>query len=125
MVKINIDANCENAPKKTFLKEFNIAFAKFDLDYIMENVSDTATWEMVGGRTVQGKAAIQAKLSEMASRPMETFTLEKIITHGTDAAASGRFKMQGKEYAFCDVYKFAGFKGTVLKGIVSFVIPLD
>ncbi|MFS8615620.1 MAG: nuclear transport factor 2 family protein [Solitalea sp.] len=124
MININIEADCGNAPKKTFLKDFNIAFARNDIGFILDHVSEQVSWELVGDRVIRGKTDMQAALEEMAASPMEEMTLEKIITHGTDAAASGRIKMQGKEFAFCDLYRFGGFKGTTLREITSFVVPL-
>ena len=125
MVKINITGDCGNSPRRAFLKDFNIAFAGGDVPFIMDHVTEDVIWEMPGDRTIRGKAGMQTALEEIKDTSMDEMTLDKIITHGRDAAVSGRFSMQGKEYAFCDVYTFAGAKGSMLKSISSFIVKIS
>jgi ketosteroid isomerase-like protein len=58
MTKVTISEDCENAPKKEFIKDFNIAFAKEDIDYILDCFADDAHWEMVGAQSWDGKEEI-------------------------------------------------------------------
>lgn len=124
MTVITVNEDCGNSPRKAFLKDFNIAFAGGDLDFLMEHVAEDVVWEMHGDRVIRGKADMRAFLEEAKDHSMKQLSLDKIITHGRDAAASGCFTMNGKEYAFCDIYGFAGAKGTTLNTISSFVIEL-
>lgn len=36
MTKINIPFDCGNSPKREFIKQFNIAFAKGNADFIID-----------------------------------------------------------------------------------------
>lgn len=45
MVKINVEADCENSPKKALLRDITIAFAKNNKAFIIENFSDDIRWE--------------------------------------------------------------------------------
>jgi len=45
MTKIVSSPNCGNSPKMEFLKEFNIAFAKGNVEFITENVT-LEFWEV-------------------------------------------------------------------------------
>ena len=40
MTKITVNADCGNAPKKQILLDLNIAYARADIDAILENLSD-------------------------------------------------------------------------------------
>ena len=55
MTKITVSADCGNAPKKGFLKEINIAFAKGNLDFLTESVTDKIVWNIIGNKKIEGK----------------------------------------------------------------------
>ncbi|MFH5831933.1 nuclear transport factor 2 family protein [Halalkalibaculum sp. DA3122] len=107
------------------LEEINEAFARNDLDFIIEHVTDTIRWEIVGDMIVEGKEAFAKALKEMqADEPME-LTIHHIITHGKAASVNGEMKTAGGErYAFCDVYKFSGFKNPRITEMTSYVIAV-
>ncbi|MEX2513988.1 MAG: hypothetical protein WD398_13870 [Cyclobacteriaceae bacterium] len=69
--------------KIEFLKKLNEAFARSDVDEILEAVTDNIQWTIVG---------------------------DKII--------------HGKEYAFCDIYTFSGFKNAKIQEMKSYVFEL-
>lgn len=50
-----IKTDCGNAPKREFLKEFNSAFAKGDIEFLVASVSDEVVWDIVGYRQINGK----------------------------------------------------------------------
>lgn len=107
------------------LEEINKAFARNDSDFIIEHVTDTIRWEIVGDQTVEGKEAFAKTLKEMeAEEPME-LTIHHIITHGKSASVNGEMKTAGGEvYAFCDVYKFSGFKNPKITEMTSYAISV-
>jgi hypothetical protein len=45
MAKITVKAGYGNAPRKLFLKDFNIAFAKGDIDFMTTNLADDVEGE--------------------------------------------------------------------------------
>ena len=55
MPKIIIQPDCGNAPRKIFLKEFNVALANGNLEFLKENIPDKISWEIAGKKTVTGK----------------------------------------------------------------------
>lgn len=62
----------------------------------------------------------------MASDEPYSIEIKNIITHGDSAAVDGEMKSpDGKRYAFCDVYKFSGFKDPKIKRMTSYVLPLE
>lgn len=125
MTKIISSPNCGNSPKITFLKEFNIAFAKGNLEFLIKNVTDEIVWNIIGDRKIEGKVKFKEELGKMKSEKATELIIEQILSHGKEGASNGIMKMQnGKKYAFSDFYVFKNTKSTVLKSITSYVIEI-
>ena len=123
--KIHVPSDCGNAPRKDFLSQFNIAFARGEVDFILDHVSDDIVWKMLGSREIKGKAAFEKAIREMASYRTVSLTIQHLITHGKEAAASGVMEMEGeKHYAFCDVYVFTGTSKNMVNQMTSYVVAL-
>lgn len=111
--------------KEQFLQKVNEAFAKSDIDFIMEHVTDDIEWTVIGDFNLKGKEQFLEALKEMASKEPYQIDIKNIITHGDSAAVDGVMKSPDKkEYAFCDVYKFSGFKNPKIKNMTSYVLSL-
>lgn len=110
--------------KGKFLKKFNEAFAKSDISFILENVTDNISWTAIGDFSVKGKEEFAKALEKMKSEEAYQINIKNIITHGDSAAVDGTMKMPNsdKTYAFCDIYKFSGFKNPKVKELTSYVI---
>ncbi|OEH86872.1 DNA-binding protein [Desulfuribacillus stibiiarsenatis] len=125
MLKLIIEADCGNSPEKVFLKEFNIAFAKGDSSFIIDNVSEDITWNFIGNMLIQGKDELAKAFEDMKNDIIEEFTINSIIADGTEGAVNGLLKMEdGRIIAFCDIYKFCSAKGSCIKSITSYVIEI-
>lgn len=125
MTKITLTSDCGNAPKKEFIQKINIAFAKGDLNFLLESVTDDIIWNIIGDKKITGKEKVREELEEMKTQKASELILDRILTHGKEGAASGIMKMQNaKKYAFSDFYEFSGAKATKLKSITSFVIEI-
>ena len=125
MTKITVSADCGNAPKKEFLKEINIAFAKGNSDFLTESVTDKIVWNIVGDKKIEGKEKFTEELENMKTKKASELILDRILTHGKEGAVSGIMKMQnGKKYAFSDFYEFSGAKGAKVNSITSYVIGI-
>ena len=125
MTKIVSSPNCGNSPKMEFLKEFNIAFAKGNIKFLIENVTEDVVWEMVGDKTIEGKNEYSKTITKMKDEKVSEFVIEKIVTHGKVGAVNGIVRMKnGKNYAFSDFYEFKNTKSTDLRTITSYVIKI-
>tara|TARA_B100000678_G_C18151547_1_gene479150 strand:+ start:649 stop:1026 length:378 start_codon:yes stop_codon:yes gene_type:complete len=123
MTKIVSSPNCGNSPKMEFLKDFNIAFAKGNVEFIVDNVTDDIIWNIIGDKKIDGKKTFVEELKKMKSEKATELIIDQILSHGKEGAANGIMKMQnGKKYAFSDFYKFKGAKGAKIKSITSYVI---
>jgi hypothetical protein len=111
--------------KGKFIQKINEAFAKSDINFIVENVTENIEWTAVGDFSVKGKEEFIEALKEMANNEPFELEIKNIITHGDSAAVDGEMKSpDGKRYAFCDVYKFSGFKNPKIKKMTSYVVDI-
>ena|SRR5690606_30714054 len=125
MVKVTVQADCGNAPKKEFLKQFHIALAKGDSNFVIENIMDTINWEIVGNHTITNKVEFEKRALDSPLWNVKELIIDAIITHGNEASANGSVvTTDDSKFAFCNVYKFKGFKGTLLKTIQTYLIEL-
>lgn len=124
MTTITVDEDCGNSPKKAFLRDFNVAFAEADVEFILENVSDNIEWITVGDRETHGKDGLEAALEEMTGSDVAEMTIDHIITHGATGAVDGTLVLEsGEVYAFCDVYEFSSHgKNAKIQTMRSYVI---
>ena len=125
MTKITVNIDCGNAPKKEFIKQINIAFAKGDSAFLIDNVEDAFVWIMIGDKKIKGKENFATELEKMKDTKVSELTIDQILTHGKEGAANGAMKMQnGKQFAFSDFYEFSSAKGAKLKSITAYVIEI-
>ncbi len=125
MVKVTVDVDCCNSPKKLFLKQFNTAFAEGDVEFLRASVADDIIWRVVGANVISGKAEFASALTKIDFSANARVTIKRIITHGNEAAVNGDILMtNGKTYAFCDFYEFDSAKGTSIKVVESYNIEV-
>ena len=123
MVKITCKEDCGNSPKMLFLQRFNIALAERDLPTLLDSVSDTITWDVIGKKRIQGKENFMDALAEDIH--ISELVIHQIVTHGKGGAVNGEFTLEdGTQFAFSNVYQFASAKGDKLQTLTSYVIKL-
>lgn len=126
MVKVHVSVDCGNAPRKEFIRDFNVAFAENKTDEILAFMADDITWNMIGNKVLHGKEEARKMLETMEGEQAEELILHTIITHGDTAAANGEMKFKEMTIAFCDVYKFTGHdKLAKIKELTSYGIELE
>lgn len=125
MAKITVETDCGNAPRKEFLKQFHIAIANGDLNFVANNTMDTIQWELVGKQVISNKEDFEKGIVESPLWDVKKLVIDTIITHGNEASATGSVVTEDDlEFAFSKVYVFKGFKGTLLKSIRTYLIEL-
>lgn len=116
--------------KNVLLKEFNEAFMRNDLDFILENLSDDIVWEIVGDKKMNGKEEVRMAMQEMKTIQTLDMQIFHTIIHGNTAAVDGSMKIKKssggiESFGFCDVYEFNGFKKPKISRMTSYVLPLQ
>ncbi|MEQ9287678.1 MAG: nuclear transport factor 2 family protein [Cyclobacteriaceae bacterium] len=122
MTKIVVTPDCNNAPKKQLLKDFNIAFATGDVTTLEGMVSEGILWTIHGDKKVVGKASFVEEINIMKQYVADELIIHTIITHGAEAAVNGIIKMGGDTYAFCDIYHFKSAGSSIIKALDSYVV---
>lgn len=110
-----------------FLQHFNEAFAKGDIDYIAEQVTDDIVWEMVGDFNLNGKQAFESSLQEMKGTETLDMQILNTIIDGKYAAVNGTMKIREatgniRSFGFCDLYEFNTREDKIRK-MTSYVLP--
>ncbi|WP_042478931.1 nuclear transport factor 2-like protein [Bacillus ndiopicus] len=125
-IKIICPEDCGNAPKKQFLKEFNIAFAKNDLSFVSDNITDDFRWNKIGKEQIQGKESVIEVLKQLQNSKVTELHINKIITHGYDGSVNGAIQLENKQtYSFCHVFTFASSRNnSKIKECLSYIIEL-
>ncbi len=126
MTKLTIHADCGNAPKKLLLRDLNIAFARGDVEAILDCLTEDVRWQIIGEADLRsGKEAVRATLESMKTVVTNELVIHSIVTHGVDGVVNGVMNFeQGGSLAFCDVYRFSSAAGKKIKSMMSYVVDL-
>lgn len=122
-MEIEGDIVTKNSPKKGMLKNMSIALAENDVAYFTEQLSNNATWEIIGNRTIKGIDDIQKALHALHDGKTTVLHIDYIITHGNVGSTNGHYVQNGKKIAFSNVFQFGTFrKQAKIKKITSYFI---
>lgn len=115
--------DCGNAPKRTLLRDYTVAFADRNLAAMLAVVAEEVEWEIVG-RWRTGKDGFESAVDRLLAGDVAGLTLHSVLTHGDEGCVTGVMEMtDGRGIRFCDVYKFTGHSKTAkLKTITSFIV---
>lgn len=125
MPKITVHADCEDAPKKALLRDLNIAYAKSDVEAILDFFTDDIRWQIVGEFEMRGADQARQVLLQMKDVKARELVIDSIIIEGGEGVICGSIMPEnGKPVAFCDVCQFAGAAGVKIKSMKSFTVEL-
>ncbi|MEK3731630.1 MULTISPECIES: nuclear transport factor 2 family protein [Paenibacillus] len=116
--------DCGNAPKKLLLRDYIVAWAQNNIEFIEKCISEEVCWDIIGDRRVLGKAGLRDTLQQKQTGHVTEIEISTIITHGSMGAINGTFRMdQGRISNFCHVFTFssAGKNGKIKK-IMTYMI---
>ncbi|HYI25037.1 MAG TPA: nuclear transport factor 2 family protein [Thermomicrobiales bacterium] len=112
------------------VREITDALVRKDREYLSTVLTDDVQVDMAGRPPMQGAVAFLDAFApeDPAAGPTITdSTLDRVITHGTAAAAHGTLTITAADgtdrtYAFCDIYTFAGHKDRRVRKFQAFVV---
>ncbi len=126
MTEIIVNADCGDSPQKQLLKDLNIAYARGDIDGILQIFSDDIRWQIVGQFEMRGKAAVRQTLEAMGHVVTSELVIDSIIIEGQQGMISGIITPAGgKPCAFCDVCQFTSASGGQIKSMKSYTIEIN
>ena len=125
MTKITVNADCGKAPKKQILLDLNIAYARADIDAVLEHLSHDIVWRILGEFEMRGLAEVRSARQFMKAVDTRELVVESIITQGAEGAINGLITTAaGRSYAFCDVVRFSNAAGKKIKPITSYAVDM-
>jgi hypothetical protein len=124
-MKININTDYKSSPKKELVKELTTLFFSYEIDKVKTHFTEDIQWTLLGDEPVLGKEKFAAALKEMSGRKVAELTIDKIITHGNEAAVNGEIIMEdGERFGFSDFYGFTSGQTNKVTSITSYVVQL-
>lgn len=125
MTRIIASEDCGNSPKNMFLEKLTIAYARGEIELLLNSVTESIRWNIIGEKFVQGKDDFAHALQQTKNTKVLELTIHHVITHGKAGAVNGMLKLEsGTTRAFCDIYEFSGAKGTKVNEITSYSIDI-
>ena len=125
MTKITLPADCGDTPVKALLRDLNIAFARADVEGILDFFTDDIIWDIIGEAELRGKTSVRGALEAMADQVAEELLIHSIIVDGREGAINGVIRLEkGGSVAFCDVCLFASATGKQIKSMKSYAIEI-
>ena len=122
MTKITIQADYRNTPKKEVLKDFNVAFATGDSEYIIQQVSEDIRWIIYAdNKLIEGKNQFTAEMNIMKNYIADELIIHSIIIQDNEGSVNGKMRMGDKVYAFCDVCTFVSGDKNIICEMKSYV----
>ncbi len=115
--------------RENFLRQFNDAFVKNDINFILDSVTDSVSWNMIGDSHIKGKEAVAKAMNKMEGPSELVLKINSIITRDSSAAVDGIMEMKDKEgnikkYGFCDVYQFSDHKEFKISEMRSYIVEI-
>ncbi len=122
-MKVETPKDSGNSPRKTMIRDFNVAMASGDVEGVVGHVADDIEWKLVGDQSVSGKPAFEKAL-QGSNMKVARLTISNIISHGKTAAVEGQLELaNGFELSFCDIYRFTGTGAKAkIREITAYVI---
>jgi len=119
MTRITIHADCGGAPKTQLLRDLNIAFAKADVEGILEFFRDDIRWRIMGEADLRGKEAVRAAMEAMQAMVASELIIHSFIIQGRAAAVNGLIRTEGGgSVAFCDICQFESADGNKIQSVL-------
>lgn len=122
-MKIEIDDDCGNAPKRQKIADLLVRMAKNEHDGVQAYLADDVAWELVGFGPQRGRDQLADLLDHFTDPLATTFTVANILSHGSGCAANGTLRRQdGTVVAFAHFFRFNGHgKNATIRRVTSFM----
>ncbi len=124
-MEIVIKIDLGNNPQKEVIKNFNVAFGKGDIAFLLASVSENIVWNMVGNEKITGKKGFEVVVKNMAEEEAKKLTLEQMVVEGSVGTAYGTIEdKEGNIWSFSDFYEFESMENHKIKSLTSHLIKV-
>ncbi|WP_202987651.1 SRPBCC domain-containing protein [Cellvibrio polysaccharolyticus] len=123
------DAHLNRNDIKNFITKFNEGFARNDLNFLVDQITDNMVWKMPGSPDTIGKAGFRNMMADMENHEPATLLINSILVDGNQAVADGTMttRKDGKEetWAFCDIYTLSHQGGLKISAMHCYVVQVN
>ena len=88
-IKVEVDADCGNAPRKAQVRDWLIALAKGDSETVSHELDDQVRWEVAGDRVRDGIEEVRRYIELLAEDRVTQISIRHLLSHGKQVAAEG------------------------------------
>ena len=127
MLNISIAEECTDAPKKRYVRDFNMDCVMGRIADATDKLSDDIHWNVIGVQSITSKGEIAASLRSMNRNDIVAFSIKNAVLQGTRVVANGTIHLKnGSEVHFCDIYVFENHTlAAKIKEITTYSITLN
>ncbi len=124
MVKIEVEPDCGNAPRKVVLREIVVSLAEQDIEGITSLLSGDIAWDLVGERTLADSDEVGSWVSNLPA--VREVVFGSLLTHGRGASVEGVLRLiDGTRTGFCHVLQFTSAAKTAkIRSVSSYFIKV-
>lgn len=115
-----------SSARKKVVESYFDGFRKSDHEAILSLLTDDVAWDILGYKSLKGKAAFDAEIENPAFEGSPKLTIDRLIEEADTVAAVhvGEGKLRGGQ-----PFRFAGntvftFDGNLIRCVESYVVPL-
>ena len=125
MVKVRVEPDCGNAPRKELLRELVVCLAERDIERLRPLLSDDIDWQLIGARSLAGLDEVAGWVSNLAA--VREVVFGSLLTHGRGASVDGMLHLlDGSRIGFCHVVTFtSAAKSAKIRLARSYIIRSD
>lgn len=106
--------DCDNAPKKRWIKEWLTELGKRNIDFIKQNFDKNYEFKIFGA----AQSSIEQYIADFES--LQSMYVEEIITHGKSAACMGTVQTSNKKFEFAIFFQFTSAGRSILKQLTIY-----
>lgn len=107
-MNIKTDADCDNAPKKQLVLDYNTAFINKQKDTLLDFLHQDCTQNIVGEDLLSDKNSIEKVLDRILNFDPKEMVIENLLSHGKLAACNGTITLASNaKIYFSEFYVFS------------------
>lgn len=120
-LKVTVDADCGNAPKKEQVRDWVIDLARGNVKEVCESLSDDVTWEEAGSDTTSGTESVRSRITELARSEVSAIEVRHLLSHGKQVVVEGTLTCDGSDERFVHIITFSGHgKGAMISEVLTY-----
>ena len=116
-LRINVETDCGNAPRKARVRDWLVALAEGDADAVCRDLDDDVCWDVAGQERHDGIGEVRTYVERLTERHVDELTICHLLSHGKQVAAEGA----DASSRFAHVITFTGHgKNAKIAEIISY-----